>query len=230
MLEATCPLEAADGGSFTALASARYLQVTTFGRDGRPVPARVRGVADGDRLYLGARTWSGTVKRLRHADAVYVAPCGVLGVCYGPPLDATARLLPAGEAGRAAAELARKYPVRRRALNSWLHRGGRPAMVYYELVTDDAGEDQDPYPQDRPAPAQRAGSHAARGSLGSRPCQILRTRVTDHGAGSIASIWPAPVEAPPRQGRQDDHGAERHIRSLTRFTRNPEMLSSGFRY
>ena len=98
----------------------------------------------------------------------------------------------------AAAELARKYPVRRRALNSWLHRGWRPALVYYELVADDAGGDQDPYPQDRPAPAQRAGSHAAGGRPGSRPCQILRTHVTEHGAGSIASIWPAP--APPRPG------------------------------
>ena len=187
MLETACPPEAADGGSFTALASARYLQVTTFGRDGRPVPARVRGVADGDRFYFGARTWSGTVKRLRHADAVHVAPCGVLGVCYGPPLDATARLLPAGEASRAAAELARKYPVRRGAAHLVASRGWRPAMVYYELV----GDDQDLYPQDRPAPARRAGSCAARGSLASRPCQIRRTHVTDYGAGSIASVWPS---------------------------------------
>ena len=193
--EAACPQEAADNGYLAALASARYLQVTTFGRDGRPVPARVRGVADGDRFYFGARTWSGTVKRLQNADAVQVAPCGVLGVCYGPRLDATARLLPAGEASRAAAELARKYPVRRGAARLVASRGWRPAMVYYELVADDAGDDQDLYPQDRPAPAQRAGSYAARGSLGSRPCQILHTHVTDHGAASIASIWPAPVEA-----------------------------------
>ena len=187
MLEAACAEEAADSGYFTALASARYLQVTTFGRDGRPVPARVRGVADGDRFYFGARTWSGTVKRLRHADAVHAAPCGVLGVCYGPPLDATARLLPAGEASRAAAELARKYPVRRGAAHLVASRGWRPAMVYYELV----GDDQDLYPRDRPAPARRAGSCAARGSLASRPCQIRRTHVTDYGAGSIASVWPS---------------------------------------
>lgn len=196
MLEAAYMEEAADGGYFAALASARYLQVTTFGRGGRPVPARVRGVAGGGRFYFGARTWSGTVKRLRHADAVQVAPCGALGVCYGPPLDATARLLPAGEASRAAAELARKYPVRRGAAHLATARGRRPAMMYYELVPDEAGEDQDPYPRDRPAPVQRAGSWAARGKPRSRPCQIRRTHVTDHGAGSIASIWPVPVEAP----------------------------------
>ena len=196
------PQEAPDGGYFAHLASAKYLQVTTFGRDGRPVPARVHGVVDGSRAYFGARRWSGTVRRLRRADAVQVAPCGVLGLCYGPPLDAAARLLPAEEASRAAAELARKYCVRRRSLTSWLHRARRPKMVHYELLADDATDDQDIYPQGLTAPGQRGGqtgSYAARGSHGSGPCQILRTHVTDHGAGSIACIWPAPAHIRPRQ-------------------------------
>lgn len=194
--------EASDGGYFAHLASARYLQVTTSGRDGRPVPARVHGVVDGSRAYFGARRWSGTVRRLRRADAVQVAPCGVLGLCYGPPLDAAARLLPAEEARRAAAELARKYWARRRSLTSWLHRARRPKMVHYELLADDAADDQDTYPQGRPAPGQRgdqSGSYAARGSRGSGPGQILRTHVTDHSAGSIACIWPAPAHVRPRQ-------------------------------
>lgn len=199
--EAGYPREAAGDGYFAPLASARYLQVTTLGRDGRPVPARVHGVVDGGRAYFAARSWSGTVRRLRHADAVQVAPCGALGLCYGPPLDAAARLLPAEEASRAAAELARKYPVRRRSLTSWLHRAWRPKMMHYELLSDDATDDQDAYPQDRPAPGQRGDqsrSDAARGSQGSGPCQIARTHVTDHGAGSIACIWPAPAHVRPR--------------------------------
>jgi PPOX class probable F420-dependent enzyme len=193
--EATCPQEVV-AGYFAALAPARYLQVTTFGGDGRLVPARVWGVASRGRVYFGVWSCSGTVRRLRHASAVRVAPCGALGVCYGPPLDAAARLLPAGEASQAAAELARKYPVRRRSLSAWLHRAWRPAMVHYELVADDTTDDQGTYPQDRSAPGQRGdqtGSHAARGAQGSTPCQILRTYVTDHGAGSIACIWPAPA-------------------------------------
>jgi PPOX class probable F420-dependent enzyme len=194
--EAAYPQEAADGGSFAPLASARYLQVTTFGRDGRPVPARMRGVVDGGRAYFGARSWSGTVRRLRHADAVQVAPCGVLGLCYGPPLDAAARLLPAEEAMRAAAELARKYPVRRRSLSSWLRRAWRPTMVHYELVADDATDDQDTYPEASQLPVSEVtnpGSYAVRGSQGPAQCQVLRTHVTDHGAGSIACVWPAHV-------------------------------------
>jgi hypothetical protein len=151
--------------------------------------------------WIGARRWSGTVRRLRLAEAVQVAPCGVLGLCYGPPLDAAAQLLPAEEASRAAAELARKYRVRRRSLTSWLHRARRPRMVHYELLADDATDDQDTYLQDLPAPGQRgdqSGSYAA-GSHGSGQCQILRTHVTDHGAGSIACIWPAPAHVRPRQ-------------------------------
>ena len=171
--------EAADGGYFGPLASARYLQVTTFGRDGRPVPARVRGVVDGDRAYFRARSWSGTAKRLRHADAVQVAPCGALGLCYGPPLEAVARPVPAEEAGRAAAELARKYPAGHRFVTSWFRRARRPKMAHYELVADDSADDQDTYP---------------RGSQGSGACQILRTHVTDHGAASIACLWPTPAQ------------------------------------
>ena len=45
--EAACQREGVDGGYFAALAPAKYVQVTTFGRGGRPVPARVHGVVDG---------------------------------------------------------------------------------------------------------------------------------------------------------------------------------------
>jgi PPOX class probable F420-dependent enzyme len=193
--EAADQQEGADDGYFAPLAPARYLQVTMFGRDGRPAPARVHGVVDGARAYFAARSWSGAARRLRYADAVRVAPCGGLGLCYGPPLDATARLLPAEEASRAVAELARKYPVRHRSLTSWLPRAWRPKMVHYELVADEAPGDQDTYPQGLHASGQRgdqSGSYAARGSQESWPCQVLHTHVTDYGAGSIACIWSAP--------------------------------------
>lgn len=136
--------EAADGGYFAPLAPARNLQLTTFKRDGLPVTASVPGVVDGDRAYFRARTQSGTVKRLRHTDAVQVTPCGVLGICsYGPPLDAIARRLPAEEASLVAAKLDRKYPVRHRFLIRLLRR----QAVYYELVADDAADDQGGLPE-----------------------------------------------------------------------------------
>jgi len=133
--------EAADGGCFAPLASARYLRLTTFKRDGPPVSATVHGLVDGDRAYFRAGRRSGTAKRLRHTDAVQVTPCSVLGMfSYGPPLDAAARPLPAEEASRAAAELDRQYLARHRFLIP-LPRRRRPQAAYYELLADDtAGE------------------------------------------------------------------------------------------
>jgi uncharacterized protein len=129
--------EAADGGYFAPLAPARYVQLTTFKRDGIPVSATVQGLVAGERAYFRARSQSGTAKRLRYTDAVQVTPCSVLGWTYGPPLDATARLLPCEEARRVAAELDRKYRVRHRFLIRLLRR----QAVYYELLADDtAGE------------------------------------------------------------------------------------------
>ena len=52
----------------------------------------------------------------------------------GGPIWATARLLPAEEAGRVAGELARKYPLQHRLLSRLLHRTRRWQMLHYELL------------------------------------------------------------------------------------------------
>jgi PPOX class probable F420-dependent enzyme len=129
--------DAAGGGYFASLASAKYLLLTTFKPDGIPVSAAVHGVVDGDRAYFRAWSQSDTVKNLRHADEVQVAPCAALGLLsLAPPLDALARRLPPGEeASRVAGKLARKYPVRQRFLIPLLHRTRRWQMVHYELLT-----------------------------------------------------------------------------------------------
>jgi hypothetical protein len=131
--------DAADGGYFASLMLARYMRLTTFKRDGIPVSCAVRGVVDGDHAYFRARAQSGMVKRLRRADAVQVTPCGGLGFfSYGPPLDALARRLADGEASAVAAQLDRKYPVRRR----FAARLFRSKAVYYQLAADDVPHDQ----------------------------------------------------------------------------------------
>ena len=98
--------DSAGGSYFAPLAQARYLLLTTFRQKGASVSVRAQGIIDGDRAYF--RTWSrsGTVKRLREANAVQVTPCDVLGLCrYGPPLNAAARLLADEEASRIAGHL-----------------------------------------------------------------------------------------------------------------------------
>lgn len=131
--------DAAEGGYFASLMLARYMRLTTFKRDGIPVSCTVRGVADGDQAYFRARAQSGTVRRLRHTDAVQVTPCGALGFfSYGPPLDALARRLADGEASAVAAQLDRKYPV----LHRFATRLLRSKAAYYQLAADVVPHDQ----------------------------------------------------------------------------------------
>lgn len=145
----------ADGGGFAALAAARYMLLTTFKPGSVPLSAVVHGMVEDGRAYFRAWSHSGTARNLRQTDEVQVTPCGMGGfVSFGPPLDAVARLLPAGEASQVAGKLARKYPVQQRFLMPLLRRARRGQMVYYELLaceaataaTDDLrSEEPEPY-------------------------------------------------------------------------------------
>lgn len=129
-------------GYFAPLASARYVLLTTFKPDGgTPVASAQRVVVDGDRAYFRTRNGSPVSKRLRRNGRVQVAPSTVLGLCsFGPPFNATARLL-AGEQARAAArKLASTRPARRgllTPLSRWMRRW---QPIHYELLADEAAE------------------------------------------------------------------------------------------
>lgn len=134
--------EAADG-YFGPLAPAKYLRLTTFKPDGLPVSTSVHGAVDGCRAYFRVWEQSDTANHLRHTDEVQVTGCTAAGLAVGLPLDAIARRLPDEEAGRVAAELARKYPFRQRFVIPLVHRTRRWQMVYYELLTYQAAASQD---------------------------------------------------------------------------------------
>jgi PPOX class probable F420-dependent enzyme len=189
--------ETAHIGYFAPLAPAKGMLLTTFRRDGTPVSAAVHGVVDGGRAYFGAWSRSGSVKRLRHSGMVQVTPCNVRGFfTNGPPLDAVARPLSEEEACGVARKLARKYPVRHRFLLPQGRRARRWQMVHYELLADDAMGGHDVGPEDPRAPDRRSDqsrSYPAHESQGFIRCRCVQTRLTDHGAASIASIWPVPT-------------------------------------
>ena len=148
--------EGARSGRPAPLASAKYLLLTSFNRDGAALATPLRVMADGDRAYVRTSDASALSKRLRRTDWVQVSPCTVLGVCRtGPTVDATARLLAGDEAGWAAAQLASKYPVWRRFLGSLAHRVTGRRAVYYEVQPDEAAEEPAP-----PAVAVRARQRA----------------------------------------------------------------------
>lgn len=117
----------------TALRRGKYVSVTTFRRDGTPVPTPVwYALGDGE-LVFWTGAGSGKVKRIRNDPRVVLALCNARGqVPDGAPTwEATARLL--DDAGKAAARrlLARKYALVRlgdlaRAL---VRRTARPDQV-----------------------------------------------------------------------------------------------------
>ena len=137
----------AGSGNPAPLASAKYLLLTSFNRDGAALATPVRVLADGDRAYFRTSDASGLSRRLQCADWVQVSPCTVLGVCRtGPTVDATARLLADDEAGWAGAQLAPKHPVWRRFLSSLARRVTGRQAVYYEVRPDEAAEEPTPPP------------------------------------------------------------------------------------
>ncbi len=75
-------------GYFAAISRAKYVRLTTFRRDGTPVPTAVHIVVDGDTAFF--RTWNttGKAKRLRHTPAVLVAPSTMRGHPHGPAIRA----------------------------------------------------------------------------------------------------------------------------------------------
>lgn len=112
-------------GYFRPISAAKYIQLTTFRRDGTAVATPVHiavGPDDRDAAYF--RTWdtTGKAKRLRHTSAVLLAPSTFRGRALAPAIRAEARLLD-GEASRHAARLlASKHPILHGRLIPWYHR------------------------------------------------------------------------------------------------------------
>jgi PPOX class probable F420-dependent enzyme len=109
-------------GYFAPVSGAKYIQLTTFRRNGTAVPTPVHIVADGDTAFF--RTWNvaGKAKRLRHTPAVQIAPSTVRGRPLGAPIRAEAHLLEGEASEHAARLLAGKHPILHGRLIPWYHR------------------------------------------------------------------------------------------------------------
>ena len=118
------------------LGQAPYVLLTTFKRDGTPVPTPVWVVRHGDELRVWTAPNAGKVKRIRRSAKVQIAPCGMRGKPYGASVDAIATLLPPSAADQVLDALVQKYGLRRR-LASWRSpRGDRPrAAIGIALVS-----------------------------------------------------------------------------------------------
>ncbi|HTJ38643.1 MAG TPA: PPOX class F420-dependent oxidoreductase [Dactylosporangium sp.] len=112
------------------LGDEQYLLVTTFRRDGTPVPTPVWAVRDGEALMVWTVGDSGKVKRIRRDGAITVAPCTVRGRPKADPVPAIATLL-GPDGGVEARELIKKKYGLRGRLFVWasVRRRGADATI-----------------------------------------------------------------------------------------------------
>ena len=107
------------------IGAGKYVLVTTFRKDGTPVPTPVWAVRDGDELILWTEAHAGKVKRIRNNGAVEVAACSVRGKPSGPSVKGRARVLDAEGTEQARRLIKSKYWILGRAMvtTSTIRRG-----------------------------------------------------------------------------------------------------------
>lgn len=109
--------------------------LTTFRRDGTPVPTPVSIAVDADPTKGYVRTWStaGKSKRIAYGPRVTVAPSTFRGRITGAQVTAVARLLSSADDDHACRLLRRKHPIMHGVLVPLAHRLRRYETQHYEL-------------------------------------------------------------------------------------------------
>lgn len=113
---------------WAALADQRYLLLTTFRRNGTPVPTPVWAAPDGPDLLVVTGAGAGKVARLRHTPRVLLQPCDGGGRTRpgAEPVEAVAELLTDPEpVERVRTLLAAKYGWQYRAIRLLFRLRGR---------------------------------------------------------------------------------------------------------
>jgi PPOX class probable F420-dependent enzyme len=86
-----------------------YLLVTTFRKDGTPVPTPVWVGRDGDELIVWTQATAGKVKRVRNNPVVELAECDLRGKPRGETVKGTARILDSDGTEQGRRVLRKKY-------------------------------------------------------------------------------------------------------------------------
>ena len=103
--------------AFDDLMHAQFLVLTTFRRDGTPVPTTVWFAHHGDGIVIGTGASAGKVKRIRNNAEVTLAPSNYRGkLKHGSATTGQARILEGESAVTALEALASKYGLQWRLL------------------------------------------------------------------------------------------------------------------
>jgi hypothetical protein len=116
-----------------ALKGTGTILLTTYKRDGTPVPTPVSIAFDGDRAFFRSYDQAWKTKRLRNNARVEIAPATLRGKPTGPAVEAQATLLTGTQAQFAARALARRHRLLQAVLVPFAHRIMRYQTLHYEL-------------------------------------------------------------------------------------------------
>ncbi|MCM3895446.1 PPOX class F420-dependent oxidoreductase [Gordonia sputi] len=97
---------------FDAATDAKYVQLTTFRKDGTPVASPLWAAYDGESLVMWTETDSWKVKRIRRDPHVVVQASDARGKkLRGQPVDGTATILDAAGTDHARSVISKKYGI-----------------------------------------------------------------------------------------------------------------------
>lgn len=99
---------------FASLYHYRFVQLTTFRKNGAGIPTPVWFAPDQGKLYMMTINTTGKIKRIRNNGRVILAPCNGRGKVLGEQMEAHAHELPSSEHEHAITVLVRTY--------GWLYR------------------------------------------------------------------------------------------------------------
>lgn len=107
--------------------------LTTFKRDGTPVPTPVNLAIEGQHGYFRTYSKAWKTKRIHNNPEVEIAPSTFRGKPTGQSIKGTARLLPGGQDAHARALIGHRHPIFQRLLIPALHKLSRYTTVHYEV-------------------------------------------------------------------------------------------------
>jgi hypothetical protein len=121
---------------FASVRNARTILLTTYKRDGTPVPTPVSIAFDDGRAFFRSYDKAWKTKRLRNNPQVELASSTLRGKATGPPVQARATLLDGEQARVAAKALARRHRMLQGIMVPMAHRLLRYQTMHYELSPD----------------------------------------------------------------------------------------------
>lgn len=129
--------------SLRQVGAAKYVMLTTFRQDGRPVASPLWAAQDGDALVMWTVADSWKVKRIRRNPKVLVQACDARGrKVFGPQVEGMAEVLDDAGSDRVTELIERKYGIAGRitVLGSRIRRGRRGTLGV-SITSADSGSD-----------------------------------------------------------------------------------------